>query len=221
MEISAKIPGRGITYGEYAAYRRRKKSTYGGLFSQYIGANGETIDESNKGYTSAQIDYAISIFATCTNCTIDISGTNAHRTDASNEDLNNVLDNGNTITLNDVLGSEMIAAWNAAATWDVTDPAWTVNEGVDVDSDGNNGFLRKNAFWVVGDLYRIEYDVTVSGGKFQAPYDGSGAAAEGSSEATEVKVYYYSPDTSTAMMNYSNGFTGTLNDLSIKQVTFT
>ena len=33
----------------------------GDPFLKYLNANGETIDESNKGYTSAQIDYAISI----------------------------------------------------------------------------------------------------------------------------------------------------------------
>ncbi len=99
--------GTGLPFGTAAIVRDP--------FIQYLNAVGITIDESNKGYSSSQIDYALSIFATCTNCTIDISGTNDHRTAASNDDLNTGLAAGNIYTLNDVLGAELHTSANAAS----------------------------------------------------------------------------------------------------------
>jgi len=65
----------------------------------------------NCEFTSEEVDNAIAALSTCTNCTIDISGTNAHRTAASNDDLNTLLANGNTITLNDVLGMFLVMSF--------------------------------------------------------------------------------------------------------------
>jgi len=64
--------------------------------------------------TATMVDNMIAAFSTCTDCTINIAGTNAHRTAASNDDLNTLLANGNTITLNDVLGDELHTSLNAA-----------------------------------------------------------------------------------------------------------
>ncbi|KKL86853.1 hypothetical protein LCGC14_1940580 [marine sediment metagenome] len=49
--------------------------------------NGETLDYSDLGLTEAQVNGHIAGLSTCTNSTMDISGTNAHRTAASNDDL--------------------------------------------------------------------------------------------------------------------------------------
>lgn len=85
--------------------------------------NGDTLDYSNLGLTSVQVDGHIEGLSTCTNCTIDISGTNDHRTAASNDDLNTLLANGNTITLNDVLGAEKI-----------TNPSFTLGADLNVNN---------------------------------------------------------------------------------------
>ena len=109
----------------------------------FNGTDGWTNDSAdiyldNCGFTSEEVDNAIAALSTCTNCTIDISGTNAHRTAASNDDLNTLLANGNTITLNDVLGDELYTGLNAAndnATEAITafaDHAATIEGGTKV-----------------------------------------------------------------------------------------
>jgi len=88
--------------------------------------------------TSTQVDNMIESFSTCTSCTINVAGTNAHRTAASNADLNTLLANGNTITLNDTLGAELHTNLNAAndsATEAITafaDYAATIDGGTQV-----------------------------------------------------------------------------------------
>jgi len=75
-----------------------------------------------------------------TSCTYDVSGTNEHRTAASNDDLNTLYANGNVITLNDVKGPELHTSLNAAndsATQAITafsDYAATIDGATKVDS---------------------------------------------------------------------------------------
>ena len=73
------------------------------------GVSGAVLRFDDCAMTSQQVDNMIASFSTCTNCTINVAGTNAHRTAASNDDLNTLLANGNTITLNDTLSAEMIS----------------------------------------------------------------------------------------------------------------
>ena len=74
-----------------------------------------TVNAANSGMsTTTMVDNFINSFEDSTGCTFDVSGTNAHRTSASNDDLNTLLANGNTITLNDVLGDELHTSLNAA-----------------------------------------------------------------------------------------------------------
>jgi len=49
------------------------------------------------GFTSAEVDNLIEALCTCTNCAIDVSGDNADRTVASNDDLTTLMVNDNTI----------------------------------------------------------------------------------------------------------------------------
>ena len=90
--------------------------------------------------TTAMVNNMIESLSTCTDCTINVAGTNAHRTAASNDDLNTLLANGNTITLNDVLGDHLHTSLNAAndqATQAVTafsDYAATIDGATKVDS---------------------------------------------------------------------------------------
>lgn len=76
--------------------------------------SGATIQFNENSMSSTQVNNMIASLKTCTNCTIHIAGNNAHRTAASNDDLNTLLANGNTITLNDVLGDELYTLLNAA-----------------------------------------------------------------------------------------------------------
>ncbi len=66
------------------------------------------------GWTSQMVDNSIAALSTCTDSTINIAGTNAHRTAASNDDLDTLFANGNTITLLDTLGAELHTSLNAA-----------------------------------------------------------------------------------------------------------
>jgi len=104
-----------------------------------------TVNAASSGMsTSTQVDNFIDSFKASTGSTFNVAGTNAHRTAASNDDLNTLLANGNTITLNDVLGAELHTSLNAAndsATEAVTsfadyastiDGATQVNSGADV-----------------------------------------------------------------------------------------
>ena len=170
MDITAKIPGYNITYGEYAAYRMRQRGGGSTLWEKYRGANGETIDESNNGYTSEQINNGISVFATCTNCTIDISGTNAHRTAESNGDLNTVIANGNTITLNDTLGSELNVTASACSdpnSNEADDIGGFVSSGL--DGTGANVFESQGAVKNTGSyaLHTDANDTPTSGAKIE------------------------------------------------------
>jgi len=94
---------------------------------------------NTTGATSTMVDNMIASFSTITTpATINVAGTNDHRTSASNDDLNTLLANGNTITLNDVLGDELYTSLNAAndnATEDITafaDYSSTIDGGVQV-----------------------------------------------------------------------------------------
>jgi hypothetical protein len=100
--------------------------------------SGIAINFLSNNWTAQEVDNAIASLKTCTNCTIRVDGTNAHRTADSNDDLNTLLANGNTITLNDVLGDELYTSLNAAndnATEDITafaDYAATIDGGTQV-----------------------------------------------------------------------------------------
>lgn len=80
----------------------------------------------------------IASLSTSTDGTFNIAGTNAHRTAASNDNLNTLLANGNTITINDVLGDELYTGLNVAndnVTEDITafvDYAATIDGGTKV-----------------------------------------------------------------------------------------
>ena len=131
-------------------------------------ANNATINLysiNGSGATSQMIDNMIKSLSTCTDCTIRVDGTNAHRTAASNDDLNTLLANGNTITLNDVLSAEKITdpGFPDATNWDVTDVSWSIGAGVAAYDDANDdaGLLQVDGDMVssiaVDTVYRAEF----------------------------------------------------------------
>lgn len=158
--------------------RNQQRARYIDPWIKYLNASGITIDESSKGYSSADIDYGLSILATCTNCTIDISGTNAHRTAASNSDLNTLLANGNSITLKDTLGSEMISDGvfstdganknvNNCVNLDYTSFANGTPNGFDVTSNGGGTHEAGTADEITvvsGRKYIVTFDMVLNSG---------------------------------------------------------
>ena len=71
---------------------------------------------NSNSWDSTMVNNSITSFSTITTpANFNIAGTNAHRTAASNDDLNTLLANGNTITLNDTLGAELHTSANAAS----------------------------------------------------------------------------------------------------------
>lgn len=191
-------------------------------FIQYEGANGITIDESNKGYSSAQIDYAISIFATCTNCTIDISGANDNRTAGSNDDLNTVFTNGNTIALNDTLSAELITNGDFAvdANW-TKGSGWSIAAGVATHTPSGGGTLFQTGIVTATKIYRFQYDVLnhVAGIFRLRIGDGTQYGINRNADGTYVE-YYTVTATGYAGLIEDAVANGDIDNYSVKEVTF-
>jgi len=72
---------------------------------EFIGSDAWTNDAADLffedcAFASPEVNNLIEALSTCTNCAIDVSGTNAARTTASNGDLDTLLTNVNTINYN-------------------------------------------------------------------------------------------------------------------------
>jgi hypothetical protein len=121
----------------------------------------------DNAWTSQEVDNAIASLKTCTNCTINIAGNNAHRTAASNDDLNTLLANGNTITLNDVLGSELHTDANAASPTNEADATtgWT-QVGLDARTGLNVSNCVNGDYDTFTNATPTGFDVTDSGAAF-------------------------------------------------------
>lgn len=179
--------------------------------------NGQTLDYTDLGLSAAQVDAHIAGLKTCTNSTIDISGSNAHRTSGSNSDLNTLIANGNTITLNDVLGAELHTSLNAAndsATEAITafaDYSATIDGGVQVTQGQDisdmlplgSELITNGDFanwtgddpddWTVGNEDVNNY-ATEDAGKCQIVSDNSAAVQIGQTVLTVGKYYILSID---------------------------
>jgi len=75
--------------------------------------NAASIFMDNCGFTSTEVDNFIAMMSTCTNSALDITGTNGVRTVASNDDMDTLYGNGNTIALNDIYGDEYQAVYDS------------------------------------------------------------------------------------------------------------
>lgn len=185
--------------------------------------------------TSTQVDNFIAATSTLTNSTLNVAGLNAHRTAASNDDLNTLLANGNTITLNDVLGAEMVkdGDMSAATNWDVTDPSWSIAAGVAAYDDLNDdaGLLQVDGNMVssiaVDTVYRTEFktaatptnaDIAIKNSAEDVVYFAKATYTDG----THV-IYFTSPSDISGgglgYIAYQSGDAFDLDDVSLKTVT--
>jgi len=111
-----------------------------------------TVNAASSGMnTTTMVDNFIDSVKAGTGCTYNVAGTNAHRTAASNADLNTLLANGNTITLNDTLGAELHTDANAASDPNGNEAdattGWT---SFKLDGTGANVFESQGAVKNVG-----------------------------------------------------------------------
>lgn len=187
--------------------------------------NAATLDYTDLSLSSAQVDAHIAGVATCTNSTIDLSGTNSHRTASSNDDLNTGLANGNIYTLNDVLGAELHTDANAASDpngneadattgWvalnnavvsSVSSPVNVGSYAIEIESNTTPTQLARIdlSFTVeTASVYRLEFDYRHIGTGFTwtiSPNFGPAIVITTNSDLTyQKKVYYFTaPDTST------------------------
>ena len=191
---------------------------------------------NNGGATSAMVDNMIESFSTCTGCTIEIAGTNAHRTAASNDDLNTLLANGNTITLNDTLSAEKITSGDfaSAVPWDVTDPSWVIAAGVASYDDLNddNAMLQVDANLVsviaINTIYRFEFTSAATPTNAALALKNSALdvvfiAQANYTDGTTVWYFTSPADVSgggLGIVGYQAGDPFDLDDVSLKTVTF-
>ena len=202
--------------------------------------SGAALSFHDCAMTSTMVDNMIESLSTCTSSTTNVAGSNAHRTAASNDDLNTLLANGNTITLNDVLGSELIingtmTAWTEPGAPNDYPDNWTLsgndathyisnNAGkVDVTTAGTSNLRIYQPVISSGNTYRIEgvlanlvtnIQVTVAGGVV-----GTGTINI-SSNGTFV-VYLISTGTLVLIKLKSAGTGATFDDTSCKLVSLT
>ena len=116
-----------------------------------------TIFIQDCSLTSQMVDNSIASLSTCTGCTDNVAGTNAHRTAASNDDLNTLLANGNSITLNDTLSAELNTTASACSDPN-SNEADSVGDFVQVGLDaGANVFQSQGGTKNVGS-YALESD---------------------------------------------------------------
>ena len=195
-----------------------------------------TIRLESCGLDSTMVDNSIASLSTCTSCTINISGTNAHRTAASNDDLNTLLANGNSVTLNDTLSAEKITdgAFPDATNWDVTDASWAIAAGVSTYDDANDdaGLIQTDGNMAssiaVDTVYRAAFttDATPTNAAIaikNAAEDVVYFAQANYTDGTHV-IYFTTPGAISgggiAFVAYQAGDAYTLDDVSLKTVTF-
>jgi len=118
------------------------------------------------------------------------------------------------------LGPELVDQfnWFNATWWNIFNANWSEGGGWLI-SNGNNGNLSRDNFWVLGQKYEIRVQITAVAGLFYGPYDGfvnglvTGVAG--------WYVYEYTPSLlpPTPSLYISSAlFNGTLRALSIKSV---
>lgn len=110
------------------------------------------------------------------------------------------------------LGPELIGAWNTAAFWNTF---WNWSEaGPNLSINGVDGMLVKNNFWVIGNKYRCEFTINITGGGIYGPYGlNIGAILVFSNNY----VYEYVSD-SVGMSIYAGLMTGDIVGLSVKEI---
>lgn len=194
---------------------------------------------NNGGATSTMVDNMIESLSTCTNSTMNVAGNNDHRTAASNDDLNTLYANGNSITLNDVLSAELVVNGDLT-NW--TEPGqpndfpdnWTLagndannyisDNGGKVDITTNGANLR--IFQVIATatkIYRLEGTPSgQTGGNMSFTVAGGVGGAGTATISTNGAFVYYLVATSTFfLIGFSASDTGALlDDVSLKEVTF-
>ena len=161
-----------------------------------------TVNAASSGMnTSTQVDNFIDSVKAGTGCTYNVAGTNAHRTAASNDDLNTLLANGNTITLNDVLGAELHTSLNAAndsATEAITafaDHASTIDGSTSVTiGESVLDMIPKGAELIsTGDCINVDYtsfgSATPTG--FNATSNGAGTQEAGTADELVIVAGKY------------------------------
>jgi len=199
-------------------------------------ASSATMYLRDNLWTSPEVNNAIASLKTCTDCIIQVDGTNAHRTAASNDDLNTLLANGNTASLNDVLGSEMITDGNMSAdtNWDVSAASWSIAVGVASYDDVNDG---QGIFQTDGNMagnietettYRISFKIVnaVSNAIAKisnAANDVDYLAQDDYDNNTHVR-YFKTPaalsGAGIGIVAYQSGDSFDLDNVSLKKVTF-
>jgi len=176
--------------------------------------DGDQMALQDNNFTSQEADNIIASLKTCTDCIININGANAHRTAASNDDLNTLLANGNTITLNDVLGDELYTGLNAAndnATEAITafadyaatiEGATKVTQGQDISKMLPLGDELLAHPALDADDWSKDAGWTYDGGDDEYDCDGTNDADLYITEANDDGKYYLLEITTT---NYNSG----------------
>lgn len=173
--------------------------TWGG--STAMSLTSATVNASSSGMSSTtQVDNFINSFKGGTGCTFNVAGTNAHRTSASNSNLNTLLANGNTITLNDTLGAELHTSLNAAndsATEAITafaNYSATIDGGVQVtQAQDISDMLPLGSAMNVSNCANSDY-TTFSGASatgFHAESDGGGTHECGTADEITITAGKY------------------------------
>jgi len=208
-------------------------------------ASSATLTLQDCSMTSTQVNNMIESLSTCTDSTINVAGTNAHRTAASNSDLNTLIANGNTITLNDVLGAELHTSLNAAndsateaitafADYAVTiDGGTQVTQGQDISDMLPLGSELLAAPALDSDDWDKDAGWTYDGGDDEYDCDGTNDADLAITEANDDGKYYLLTVTTNNYVGgdlkarygqsdyYTFGFTGdeTLSTIIRKEIT--
>jgi len=117
---------------------------------EFIGSDAWTNDAADLffedcAFASPEVNNLIKALSTCTNCAIDVSGTNAARTTASNDDLDTLLTNVNTINYNYLI--EYRAVYDAMTN--------TPDAAIAVQQDVMVGKLVAGGVWVGMDVFYL------------------------------------------------------------------
>lgn len=209
--------------------------------------NPNTLELNDCAMSSAQVDNMIESFSTCTSSTINVAGDNDHRTAASNDDLNTLLDNGNTITLNDTLSAEKVTngsftlgadlntldCENAEFQWAYTTFTNVTPTGFDVTNDGTDtqgaGTAQEISF-ISGHKYLVSFDCVLNGGLTAPIYNlqtgptNTNISVEGPQTAQSglnAFTFTASQTVGTSILGFQNNSTTadfTIRNLSVKEV---
>ena len=96
---------------------------------------------------------------------------------------------------------------------------WTISGGV-ASSDGSSGYIKQNGVVTNGKSYQISFNTTVSSGNFRAVTTADGSTYTPYISTSGSYVFYMSPSSnlSGGLEFVSNSFTGSIDNISIKEV---